>query len=143
MNKYLAWLPVIMLIGGSLYTPVKEAREDKPANKSISFAVYKSNSYASDAYNNTTAQVHIILEKVRGNERTVLWDTVLDAKSLKDYPTEQEPFNKTLTVSGVKDGRDHLEVRYILTYISNGSQLQMQDGTAVSAEGSSKVNISI
>src|SRR6266496_3176028 len=88
MNKYLAWLPALMVLGAVIYKPVKEATQAKPVNKSISFAVYKSNSYTSAVYNNTSAQVHIVVEKVstRG-KHTIVWDKTLDSKYLSQYPS--------------------------------------------------------
>lgn len=143
MNKYLAWLPVMMIISGSLYKPVKEAREEKPANTSISFAVYKSNSYISEAYKNTSAQVHIIVEKVTRKGTAVVWDTVLDSKKLSDYPSLAKAQYQKITIPGIDPKKEYLQVRYTLTYNSKGSELQMQDGALVSSNGTSKLNIGI
>ena len=62
MNKYIAWLPAFIILATAIYKPVKEATETKLVSKDISFSVYKSSSYTSVAYNNTSAEVTIIIE---------------------------------------------------------------------------------
>ena len=64
MNKFLAWLPALMVFGTVIYKPVKEATKTKLENRNISFAVYKSSPYNSGVYQATSVQVHLIVEKV-------------------------------------------------------------------------------
>ena len=143
MKKHLLWLPVVLLVlGAAIYKPVKEAIEEKPVDKSISFAVYKGTNYASDVYNYTSARVHITVEKVSGKNRTIVWNKTFDAKLLKQYPSIQNALAQKVTVSNVFDKKEHIEVTYTLTYNSNGSELQMQGGTVVLGK-SEKVDISI
>lgn len=143
MNKYLAWLPVLMITGIFVYKPVKEACKEKPLSKSISFAVYKSISYTSEVYNNTSAQVHIIVKKASKKGSTIVCDTTFDSKMLKDYPSiDKAPYQKII-IPAVNAGKDHLEVKYILTYNSKGNELQMQDEIMVSDNGSTKLDIGI
>ena len=143
MNKYIAWLPALMILGTVIYQPVKKVNETKPVSKSISFSVYKGSKYTSGIYDNTSAQVQIVVEKVNNKgERTTVWDTTLDAKLLKQYPTAAQALSQRITVSNVNEKKEHLEVKYVLTYNSKGSELQMQDDMVVS-EKSSKLNISI
>src|SRR5215831_15395134 len=97
MKKYLLWLPVIM-IGAVMYQPVKEAITEKPVDKSVSFAVYKSTSYNSDIYNHTSAQLNITIDKVKGNRRTPVWSKSFDAKLLKQYPSVEQAISQTVTV---------------------------------------------
>jgi hypothetical protein len=143
MNKYMAWLPALMILGTVIYQPVKKVNETKTVSKSISFSVYKGSKYASGIYDNTSAQVQIVVEKVNNRgERSTVWDTTLDAKLLKQYPAAAQALSQQITVSNVNEKKEHLEVKYILTYNSKGSELQMQDDMVVS-EKASKVNISI
>jgi hypothetical protein len=143
MNKYLAWLPVLIIAGGSLYMPVKQVHEEKYVNKNISFAVYKNDSYASEVYDNTSAQVHIIIEKAGKNRSTVICDTTLTSKMLKDYPSIKKAQYQKIIIPAINIGQEHLEIKYILTYNSKGSELQMQDKTVVSNDGTTQVDISI
>jgi hypothetical protein len=69
MNKFLAWLPALVILGAATYLPVKQMNEPKPVEKNISIEVYKGSQYASDIYANTSAQVHIIVEKVNNKGR--------------------------------------------------------------------------
>src|SRR5678816_527470 len=64
MNKYLTCLPVVMLLGGIMWASAKKATRSNLTNKDISFTVYKSCSYKSHAYKNSSAQVHIVIEKI-------------------------------------------------------------------------------
>ena len=144
MNKYLAWLPALMVLGAVMYRPVKEATEAKPVNKSISFAVYKSNSYTSAVYNNTSAQVHIVVEKVStGGRHTIVWNKMLDSKYLSQYPSAENALKQNIIVRNVNQKKEYLIVHYTLIYNSKGNELQMHEGTVVKDNNSSKVDISI
>lgn len=116
---------------------------EKPVEKSVSFALYKGSNYASDIYNSTSAKVHITIEKVSGSKRTTVWEKTFDAQMLKQYPSLKEAVAQTVKVSNVFDAKEHLEVSYTLTYNSNGSELQMQNGMVLPGDGSDKVYIGI
>ena len=143
MNKCLVWLPVLIVAGVSIYKPAKEAYEEKPVNKSVSFAVYKSSAYTSAAYNNTSAQVHIIVEKTGTKGTSVVWDTTLNSRVLKDFPSLDKAQYQNILIPGINPCKEHLQVNYILTYNSKGNELQMQENAAVSNNGTTKVDISI
>jgi hypothetical protein len=144
MKKYFLWLPVALFVSGSaIYGPVQRSAEQvRTENKSISFAVYKGNSYTSDIYNKTSVKLHITIEKVRDKNRRVVWDKTFDAKLLKEYPALENALSQKVIVPNVLDKKEHLEVTYTLLYNSNGSELQMQSGTVVYGS-SDKVDISI
>ncbi|MEP7318733.1 MAG: hypothetical protein ABI921_08320 [Panacibacter sp.] len=146
MKKRLLWLPILLLVtGAAIYRPVKETlSKQAPVSQSISFAVYKGNNYTSEVYNNTSAQIHITVEKVSGNNRSKVWDKTFDAKQLKQYPSIENALSQKVTVPNVLNKKEHLEVTYTLTYNSKGSELRMQNGTVVSGDlKSGKVDISI
>lgn len=144
MNKSLAWLPVLMVFGAITYRPVKETMEAKPVNKNISFAVYKSNPYTSGVYDNTSAQVHIIVEKVNTKgQHTIVWDKKLDSKYLSQYPSVENALKQNITIHNVNQKKEYLIVHYTLTYNSKGSELQMHEGTMVKDNNLAKVDISI
>lgn len=144
MKRYLLWLPLVWFgFGAAIYTTTKGTTQTKKTvNKNISFAVYKGDNYTSDVYNNTSATLHITITKVRGNDRSVVWDKTFDAKLLKQYPSLENALTQQVTVPSVPDKKEHLEVTYTLTYNSNGSELQMQSGTVVYGS-SDKLDISI
>jgi len=75
-------------------------------------------------------QVHIIVEKVSKNERAQVWDTTFDAKRLKQYPSFDKALSQTIVVPAT-NAKEHFEVRYILTYSSKGSKLELRDQTIV------------
>lgn len=146
MKKYLLWLPLVWLgFGAALYSSTEKKESNTPVktvNKNISFAVYKSDNYSSDVYNNTSATLHIVITKVRGTSRTIVWDKTFDAKLLKQYPSLENAITQQVTVPNVLDSKERIEVTYTLTYDSHGSQLQMQNGTEVDGT-SDKLDISI
>ena len=144
MKKYLLWLPVtVMVVGTAMYQPVKEAITEKPVDKNISLAVFKGNTYASDIYNSTSAQLHITIEKVNGNSREVVWSQTCDAKLLKQFPTAEQAMTQTVTIPKVFS-KEHLEVTYTITYDSDGSELRMQSAEIVSGNAKTeKLDISI
>src|SRR5438046_2374698 len=117
MNKFLIWLPAVMVLGTIMYKPVKEATESKVVSKNISFAVYKGSSYTSGVYDNTSAQVHIIVEKVntRGQHK-IVWDKTLDSKSLSQYPSAENALKQTVTIPNVNQKKEYLLVHYTLIY---------------------------
>jgi hypothetical protein len=106
---------------------------EKTTDKNISFAVYKTDEYSSAVYDDASAKLQVTVTKVRGNERTVVWQKNYDAMLLKQYPTLQNALNQNVLIPGVVDGKDHLEVSYTLTYDSKGSVMQLQDSREISS----------
>lgn len=146
MKKYLLWLPAVWLVfGAAIYSTTKgTTSNNKAVSKNISFALYKGDNYSSDIYNNTSATVHITITKVRGTHRDIVWDKNFDARLLKQYPSLKEAITQRVTVPSVLDATEHLEISYTLTYNSNGTELQMQNGTIVSSgSDTDKLDISI
>jgi hypothetical protein len=141
MNKQFTWLPVLMLLGSVLSSPVKEARKTPIVNKSISFAVYKGDAYTAKIYDNTFASVKIVVEKVSKKEIRVVWDTALNSM-LKDYASIEKAQYKTVTIP-VNGCTEHLQVKYILIYNSKGNELQMEYETVASDNGETKLDINI
>ena len=121
---------------------IKEAMTLRPVDKNISFAVYKGTAYASPVYNNTSAQLHVSIEKVKGIKHTKVWSKTFDGRQLKQYPSLEQAMLQTVKVPNV-EADEQMEITYIITYNSGGSELQMQSGTVVGNDMSGKVDISI
>jgi hypothetical protein len=145
MKKHLLWLSVVAVVTVAAMSKQVKAviAPAKPVEKSVSFALYKDNNYAADIYNSTSAKVHITIEKVNGRSRKTVWEKTFDAQMLKQYPSLQDAVAQTVNVPNVFDAKEHLEVSYTLTYNSQGSELQMQNGIVVKGNGSDKVYIGI
>ena len=134
---------MLLLLSAAVYSSVEISNgRRKTENKSVSFAVYKSNNYTSEVYNKTCVKLHITIEKVDNKKRRIVWDKTFDAKLLKDYPALENALRQKVTISNVAAKKEHLEVTYTLLYNSSGSELQMQSG-AVIYNNSDKVQISI
>jgi hypothetical protein len=126
------------------YKAVKQATETKLENKNISFSVYKNSSYTSPVYNSTSAQLHIIVEKVNTKgQHTIIWDKIMNAKELSEYPSIENAVKQNITVHNINQKMEYIVVDYTITYNSEGSELQMHDATVVSDNNSSRVAISI
>jgi len=147
MKKIKFLTPIIVAAAVAVYTLSGSIKEvvtpAKPVEKNISFALFKGNDYNADVYNNTSATVHITIEKVSSKGRTTVWEKTFDAQTLKQYPSLQQAIAQTVKVPNVFDSKEHLEVSYTLTYNSKGSELQMQNGIMVNGNGTDKVYISI
>ena len=144
MNKFLAWFSAVMILGAVMQKPVKEAMQPKLANRDISFTVYKGTSYTSGIYNNTSVQIHIIVEKVNTKgQHTIVWDKRLDAKYLSQYPAAENALKQNVTIYNVNQKKEYLVVHYTLTYNSKGSKLHMRDRAVINDKNSGRVDISI
>src|SRR3954467_7927731 len=109
MKNYLLWLPVTLIgLSAAVYSPIRRSTApEKTESKSISFAVYKGNSYTSEVYNNTSVKLHITIEKVRGENRRVVWDKTFDAKLLKEYPALENALSQKVIVPDVHNTEEH------------------------------------
>jgi hypothetical protein len=144
MNKYLTCLPAVILLGGIMWMQAKKATQSNLANKDISFAVYKSHSYKSGVYDNTSAQVHIVVEKINtSGQHTIVWKKTMDAETLSKYPAEENALKQNVTIHNVNEKKEYLLVDYTLVYNSKGSELQMHDAEIVNDNNPGKINISI
>jgi hypothetical protein len=122
---------VVMLAAWS--KPLKEmVTAEKTVSKNISFEVYKANNYSSAIYNDASARLQVTVVKIRGAERRVVWQKNYDAMLLKQYPSMQNAIRQNVVINNVVDSKEHLEVVYTLTYDSNGSVMQLQDGKVIS-----------
>jgi len=147
MKKIKFLTPIIVAAVVAVYTMSGSIKQmitpTKPVEKNVSFALYKGSDYSADVYKNTVASVHIKIEKVSSKGRTTVWEKTFDAQTLKQYPSLQNAIAQTVKVPNVFDSKERLEVSYTLTYDSNGSELQMQNGTVVNGNGTDKVYISV
>ena len=147
MKKQLIWLPVVLaaVMLTAWNKPLREMiATEKTVSKNISFAVYSKDNYNNNIYANASAKLKITIVKVRGAERSIVWQKQYDAKLLKQYPSLEKAVAQNVTVKNVVDSKEKLEVIYTLTYNDKGSELQLQDGVVVSKgekEGKLFVNI--
>jgi hypothetical protein len=138
------FIAATVILGLVAHKPLKQVFTEKPVEKSIAFSVYRANNYTSSVYDQTSARVHVIVEKVSKHSRIIVWEKTMDAKQLRQYPTADRPIVEKIIVPGIFDKKEHLEVKYILVYDSKGSQLEMQNGTVVSTGAKSgKLDITI
>ena len=132
-KRLLGWVIVLglPLLGIAAYKTVKESFLEERVDKSVSFHLYKSGSYNSKVYDSTAAKIEITVQKVNGKNRTQVWDTTFGPCLLRKYPSMEKALSKEVTIPGVLEKREHLEVKYVITYNSKGNVLQIQNGPYV------------
>ena len=129
------WCVFILVASGAgiaAYEPIMNVIRDKPVEKTILFSLNKGSNYSSKVYRGSSAEIYIAIEKVGGTTRTIVWDTTLDAKLLSKYPSSKKALSQKITIPGVIEDKEHLEMNYILTYNSNGSVLKLQSPRFIS-----------
>ena len=147
MKKYIIGFmltAVVVLLAAWSKPIIENIRFEKPVSKSVSFAVYKSNNYASKIYSDASAKLSVTIVKVRGNNRNIVWQKTYDARLLNQYPTLADAMSQKVVINNVDDRNDKLEVIYTLIYSSNGSNVQLEDGTVITRgmkEGKLFINI--
>lgn len=144
MKKYLACLIAFIILGILMYKQVNSATQANLVSRNISFAVYKSYSYKSNVYNNTSAQVQIVVKKINTKgQYMIVWEKNMDAKSLNKYPTPENALTQNVTINNVNRKKEYLLVDYTLTYKSKDAELKMHDATIVKDNMTGKISISI
>ena len=123
---------VVVVIAALVYKPIMQVVSEKPVSKSIAFSVYRDTNYNSEVYDQTSAKVHIVVEKVSKHGRKIVWENTIDARSLKQYPTADKAISQKIIVPGIFERKEHLEVKYFLIYDTKGTELEMQNGSVVS-----------
>ncbi|MBG9377289.1 hypothetical protein I5907_13690 [Panacibacter sp. DH6] len=132
MKKRSIGLAVVLLIGASaFYEPLKQTIQEKPVEQNISLSIYKGANYNAKVYDCTYAQVQVFIQKVNGNNRTIVWQKTFDEQLLKQYPSVENAIREEVRISGIKERKEHLEVVYVLVYNSKGAELQMQGGSVI------------
>lgn len=133
--KYSSWMAAFILgLGIMSYKPVKEAIMKKPVDQAFTLTIFKDLDYSSVAYNYTYAQVHITVEKLNGSKSIVELDTTFDNQLLKNYPTIENAQLQKVIIPNVFANKEKVIVTYVLTYNSDGSQLQMQNSKVLKNE---------
>ncbi|HEX5152160.1 MAG TPA: hypothetical protein VFW07_11985 [Parafilimonas sp.] len=134
--KYVSWMTAFFLgLGIVGYKPVKKVfTAIPPVNKNITLVIYKDDNYTSEAYDHSFAQVHLVIERVKGKDRRIELDTTFNAKLLKEYPSAENAYVQQVTIPNVFANKEEIEVRYTLTYYSGNSELQMQNGLVLKEE---------
>ncbi|NNV54432.1 hypothetical protein [Limnovirga soli] len=107
-------------------------KPNKMMNKEISLSIAPENNYTSAAYADAKATVNVVVTKVRGDKKTIVWNKTFDTIELQNYPRLNAAFNEKVKIPGVIDNKEKLIVTYIVTYDNKGSVLQLTNGEAVS-----------
>ena len=111
----------LVLVSGSGFFAAQHVSPSASVSKNINVEVYKTASYISPAYNNTTAALQVTVVRVRGAKRDTAFQHTFQPKQLKDFPGSDKPIVQEITIPNVNDRKEKLEVYYKLTYDSKGS----------------------
>ena len=134
MKKCVLWLFFILIVSGvgiAAYEPITSFKRDKPIEKEVLISLYKGVSYTSKAYNESSAEIYMSIEKVGSTTRSVVWDTTFNAMLLRKYPSIKKAISKKIIVPNVSEKKEHLEMNYLLTYTSKGSTIKIQGSNTV------------
>jgi hypothetical protein len=121
----------LTLLSGSGLFFAQHLPSSASVSKNINVEVYKTASYISPAYNNTTAALQVTVIRVRGDKRDTAFQHTFQPKELKDYPASDRPIVQKITVPNVNDKTERLEIYYQLTYDSQGSILNFLNTTTI------------
>lgn len=131
MKSYVQWLTVVTLLGvAAAYEPVKDMLTKTNSDKQVSFQVFKASNYKSEVYDSTFVNVHITITKRKKHEVTQIWDTTFTNALLKKFPEQGKAVVQTVNIPNVSN-KEHVEVKYILTYDTKGNTLQLQGNAEV------------
>ncbi len=134
-NLYLLSFYLIIIFSGlAAFKPVIKEKKVFTVEKKISVAIYKGNSYRSFVYKTTSAEIYLLVEKVNGFSREVVWDTTFDARILRVFPFKEKALNYDFNVQCQVEEGEHLEINYQITYNSKGSLLRMKSPNAIAGE---------
>src|SRR4051794_21087495 len=112
-------------------------------NEKILLAVYRGSDYTSIAYTNSSAQVHVAIEKVNPTGvNTIVWEKTFDSKYLNQYPSVEDVIKQNVEINNILTKNEYLIVKYNVIYNSQGSELQMQNDVIVD-DSSRNISINI
>lgn len=143
MKRTLLIGTMLMMLTGTFYLTKKDATETA-VHKNINVEVYKTASYVSPAYKNTTATLEVTVVRVNGNAKDTVWQHSFQPTELKDFPEADKPITQKIDIPNVNDCKERLEVYYKVTYNSNGSILNQWNYTTIGqGQQTGKLNIQI
>ena len=143
-TKLIITATAISLLSALTYFSTKKVNEPATVSKNISVEVYKTASYTSAVYENSTAQLEVTVVRVKNNKRDTVWQHAFQPTELKNYPESGKPMTQEISIPNVNDSRESLEVYYKVTYDSKGSILNYWNVTTIGkGQQTGKLNIQI
>ena len=143
MKKYLAALLIIFLICSAAIPNVLRNPESNTVNKTMSLVVYKIIDYNSRAYDSTTVQFTIDIQKVEGSKRLTVWNKKYEAESLRAYPVKDSAPAQTINIPRFDNKKQQIEITYIRIYNSVGYQLALKNEVTLHKSTSDTLKIGI
>ncbi len=144
MKKILIITTAILIATIVAFTPVKYFQTEKPVSKEINVAISSRGDYSSTAYSDAKASVHVVIVKLEGNKQTVVSDKVYNDMQLSQVPANGNSINSRFIVPNVFNKKEKLLITYTISYNSQGSIVQLYNGTYLSDKSNSeKIEIHI
>lgn len=139
MKKCLLLVMVPILFSVALQGNVRNMiNPEKPVQKTIQFSIYASSNYKKALYNHSKAKVLLSVWKYHGSSKTPVWQTIVDAGKLKNYPAADNALFREVSVYNVKDRKEVLVAGYKVIYDDKGSTLAYDMGYVVPTGKSTK-----
>jgi len=143
-TKLIITATALILMAGSGFFFAKKVNNATSVSKDIDLEVYKTASYVSPAYANTTASLEVTVVKVRNNKRDTIYQHSFRPTELKNFPASDKPMTQKISIPNVNDKKESLEVYYKVTYDSEGSILNFLNYTTIGkGQQTGKLNIQI
>lgn len=143
-QKLIIIATALILVAGTGFFFANKANTTTQVSKDIDLEVYKTASYVSPAYANTTASLEVTVVKVKNNVRDTIWQHSFQPTELKDFPASDKPMTQKIFIPNVNDKKERLEVYYKVTYDSEGSVLNFLNYTTIGkGQQTGKLNIQI
>ena len=121
----------------------KVSNSENTVKANVSLVVYKSSDYASAAYSTSSAQLHVVIQKVNlTGEDTIVWEKNFDSKYLTLYPSVQDAIRQNVEINNILKKDEYLVLEYDIIYDSQGSKLQIKNAVIVD-DSSNNISISI
>lgn len=109
------------------FTGIPATTTESTINKTIDMQVYAAANYTSDIYNGSNASLHVTVNKIKNNDKEIVWEMDYPALELKAFPENIHAFKQQINIPAIFGQAGNLEIDYILTYNSNGNILQMKN----------------
>ena len=133
---------MLVIIAAFTTKTIINTNKVKPVDKQVQLTIYSNNDYSAEAYNEALASVHVVVTKVKGSSKKIVWEKTFTALPLKNYPTLGNAFTQQVNIPDVFDSKEKLEVSYSITYDSKGSVLRFVNGEVL-PKGVTKDNLMI
>lgn len=95
--------------------------QEVPVEKSVTYNVSQSQNYENAMYNNLNAEVKLTISKedLKAVRSTILWDTVMVMKNIREYPTMNNPLIIQKSFKNILESKESIRISRSIRYSFN------------------------